>query len=145
VHAIIVLLPLSALLLVLSAVRPVLRRLAGPNAILSLVVLVLVPVTTDAGERLEHRVESSALVIAVNGAPVMDRAAAATRAHREVPNSCGDATRSCRASPDRHRRTVPNCRARRCPRTPRGGQRRDRSTKCEMSIAEQERRAASSS
>ncbi|WNV84829.1 DUF2231 domain-containing protein [Umezawaea sp. Da 62-37] len=63
VHAIIVLLPLSALLLMLSALWPVLRRrLAGPNAILSLVVLALVPVTTDAGEWLEHRVQFSALI-----------------------------------------------------------------------------------
>ncbi|MEO6086356.1 MAG: hypothetical protein ABIQ18_24905 [Umezawaea sp.] len=61
-HAIVVPLPLSALL-VLPALWPALRRrLAGPNAILSIVVLVLVPVTTEAGKWLEHRVESSALV-----------------------------------------------------------------------------------
>lgn len=44
VHAIVVLLPVAALLLVLTAVWPAAsRRLAGPNAILSLVVVVLVP------------------------------------------------------------------------------------------------------
>jgi hypothetical protein len=63
VHAIVVLLPLAALLLVLSAVWPGARyRLAGPNAILSLVVVVLVPITTSAGEWLERRVPESALL-----------------------------------------------------------------------------------
>lgn len=63
VHAIVVLLPLAAGLLVLTAVWPsARRRLAGPNALLSLVVLVLVPITTDAGEWLERRVPSSELL-----------------------------------------------------------------------------------
>ncbi|WP_328324696.1 hypothetical protein OHA70_33935 [Kribbella sp. NBC_00382] len=63
VHAIVVLLPLSALLLMLTAVwAPARRRLAGPNAILSVVVVALVPITTSAGEWLEHRVASTALV-----------------------------------------------------------------------------------
>jgi hypothetical protein len=63
VHAIVVLLPLSALLLVLSALWPAARRkLAGPNAILSVVVVILVPITTDAGEWLERRVASTPLV-----------------------------------------------------------------------------------
>jgi len=63
VHAIVVLLPLSALLLVLSALWPAARgKLAGPNAILSVVVVVLVPITTDAGEWLERRVASTPLV-----------------------------------------------------------------------------------
>ncbi|WIV59177.1 DUF2231 domain-containing protein [Amycolatopsis nalaikhensis] len=63
VHAIVVLLPLAALLLVLSAVWPAARRkLAGPNALLSLLVVVLVPITTDAGEWLERRVAPSPLV-----------------------------------------------------------------------------------
>ncbi|GAB1692638.1 hypothetical protein KRM28CT15_44410 [Krasilnikovia sp. M28-CT-15] len=49
VHAILVLLPLAAVLLVVTAVSPAMRRrLAGPNALLSLAVLALVPVTTDA-------------------------------------------------------------------------------------------------
>jgi hypothetical protein len=63
VHAIVVLLPLAALLLVLTAVRPAARRrLAGPNAILSVLVVVLVPITTEAGEWLERRVASTPLV-----------------------------------------------------------------------------------
>lgn len=60
VHAIVVLVPLASLLLVLSVARPTLRRrLAGPNAVLSVVVLALVPVTTSAGEWLQRRVEST--------------------------------------------------------------------------------------
>jgi hypothetical protein len=63
VHAIVVLLPLAAALLAVTAVWPKMRaRLAGPNALLSLLVVVLVPVTTSAGEWLEHRVTSSALL-----------------------------------------------------------------------------------
>lgn len=63
VHAIVVLLPLAALLLVLTAVWPALRRrLAGPNAILSVIVVALVPVTTSAGEWLEHRIAETPLV-----------------------------------------------------------------------------------
>lgn len=63
VHAVVVLLPLAALLLVLSAVWPAARaKLAGPNAILSVVVLALVPVTTDAGEWLERRLPSTPLI-----------------------------------------------------------------------------------
>jgi hypothetical protein len=63
VHAIVVLLPLAALLLVLSAVWPAARgKLAGPNAILSVLVVVLVPITTDAGEWLERRIASTPLV-----------------------------------------------------------------------------------
>src|SRR5690349_4975012 len=63
VHAIVVLLPLAALLLVLTAVWPAARRrLAGPNAILSVLVVALVPVTTSAGEWLEHRIAETPLV-----------------------------------------------------------------------------------
>lgn len=63
VHAVVVLLPLCALLLVLTAVWPAARqRLAGPNALLSLFVLALVPITTDAGEWLESRVTETGLV-----------------------------------------------------------------------------------
>ncbi len=63
VHAIVVLLPLAALLLVLSALWPAVRRkVAGPNAILAVLVVVLVPITTDAGEWLERRVASTPLV-----------------------------------------------------------------------------------
>lgn len=47
----------------LTAVRPAARRrLAGPNAILSVIVVGLVPVTTSAGEWLEHRVAGTALL-----------------------------------------------------------------------------------
>ena len=38
------------------------RRLAGPNAILSVLVVVLVPITTSAGEWLEHRLAPNALI-----------------------------------------------------------------------------------
>jgi len=63
VHATVVLLPLAALLLVMTAAWPAARRrLAGPNAILSIVVVVLVPITTSAGEWLESRVPDSALL-----------------------------------------------------------------------------------
>lgn len=63
VHAVVVLLPLAALLLVLTAVWPVARRhLAGANAVLSVGVVVLVPLTTSAGEWLEKHVEDSGLV-----------------------------------------------------------------------------------
>jgi hypothetical protein len=63
VHAIVVLLPLAALLLVLTAFWPAARpRLAAPNAILSILVVVLVPLTTSAGEWLENRVPQSALL-----------------------------------------------------------------------------------
>jgi len=63
VHAIVVLLPLAAVLLVLCALWPAVRRkLAGPNVLLSLILVVLVPITTDAGEWLEKRVASTPLV-----------------------------------------------------------------------------------
>jgi hypothetical protein len=63
VHAIVVLLPLAALLLVLSALWPAARnKLAAPNAILSVLVVILVPITTDAGEWLERRVASTPAV-----------------------------------------------------------------------------------
>jgi hypothetical protein len=63
VHAIVVLLPLSAVLLVLTALwPPARRRFAGPNAVLALVVVGLVPVTTSAGEWLERHVASTELI-----------------------------------------------------------------------------------
>ena len=63
VHAIVVLLPLAALLVLLTAVWPAARqRLAAANAVLSVVVLVLVPITTSAGEWLERRVPQTALL-----------------------------------------------------------------------------------
>lgn len=63
VHAIVVLLPLSALLLVATAVWPAARRkLAGINAVLATLTLLLVPVTTNAGEWLQARVDETSLV-----------------------------------------------------------------------------------
>lgn len=63
VQAIVVLLPLAALLLVLSALWPAARaKLAGPNAILAILVVILVPITTDAGGWLERRVASTPAV-----------------------------------------------------------------------------------
>ncbi|MEU4191602.1 DUF2231 domain-containing protein [Kribbella sp. NPDC026611] len=63
VHAVVVLLPLAAALLVLTALWPAAkRRLAGPNAILSLLVVVLVPITTNAGEWLEGRLTPNPLI-----------------------------------------------------------------------------------
>lgn len=63
VHAIVVLLPLSAALLVLTALWPVARRrLAGPNALLAVLVVVLVPITTSAGEWLEHNLAPNSLI-----------------------------------------------------------------------------------
>lgn len=63
VHAVVVLLPLSAALLALTALWPTARRrLAGPNAILSVLVVVLVPITTSAGEWLESRLTPDPLI-----------------------------------------------------------------------------------
>ena len=63
VHAIVVLLPLAAALLALTALWPLARRrLAGPNAILAVLVVVLVPITTSAGEWLEGRVSPNPLI-----------------------------------------------------------------------------------
>ncbi|MFG1912562.1 DUF2231 domain-containing protein [Kribbella sp. NPDC048928] len=63
VHAIVVLLPLCAALLALTALWPAARRrLAGPNAILSVLVVVLVPITTSAGEWLESRLTPDPLI-----------------------------------------------------------------------------------
>jgi hypothetical protein len=63
VHAIVVLLPLSAALLLITAIWPTARRrLAGPNAILALLVVVLVPITTSAGEWLEHTLAPNPLI-----------------------------------------------------------------------------------
>ena len=63
VHAIVVLLPLAAALLLLTALwTPARRHLAGPNAVLSVLVVVLVPVTTSAGEWLEHKLAPNPLI-----------------------------------------------------------------------------------
>ncbi|MGW0021310.1 DUF2231 domain-containing protein [Rhodococcus sp. NPDC003382] len=60
VHAIVVLVPLVALGVVLSALWPVARvRLVWPTLALAVVLLVLTPVTTDAGEWLEQQLGES--------------------------------------------------------------------------------------
>lgn len=60
VHAVVVLMPLSALLLVLTAFwAPARRRLAGANVVLALSTVVIVPFTTSAGEWLEQHVPRS--------------------------------------------------------------------------------------
>ena len=63
VHFIVVLAPLTAVLAILCAVWPAARqRLVWLVLALSLAVAVLTPLTTEAGEWLEHRVERSALL-----------------------------------------------------------------------------------
>ncbi|GCB44605.1 DUF2231 domain-containing protein [Streptomyces sp. NL15-2K] len=63
VHVVVVLVPLTALCLVLCAVRPsLMRRFGFALPILALVSLVSVPLTTNAGEWLEQHVDSNALV-----------------------------------------------------------------------------------
>ena len=63
VHAIVVLVPLTAVLLVLTTLWPAARqRLGIANAVLATVTLAAVPLTTEAGDWLEHHVQRSALV-----------------------------------------------------------------------------------
>ena len=63
VHAVVVLVPLSALLIVLVTVWPAARaRLTVPAALVAVGTLISVPLTTEAGEWLEHRVERTALL-----------------------------------------------------------------------------------
>jgi VanZ family protein len=63
VHFIVVLAPLTALLAIVCAVWPSARkRLIWLVAALSIVTIVLTPLTTSAGEWLEHRVGLSPLV-----------------------------------------------------------------------------------
>jgi hypothetical protein len=63
VHVIVVLLPLSSLLLVVTAIwAKARRRLAGANALLAVFVWIMVPVTTNAGEWLERRVPRTDLL-----------------------------------------------------------------------------------
>jgi hypothetical protein len=65
VHAVVVLVPLAALLVVLVTAWPAARaRLTLPTAIIAVVALVAVPLTTSAGEWLEHRVPRTALLSA---------------------------------------------------------------------------------
>lgn len=63
VHVVVVLIPLTAVLLVLIALSPAVRqRFAMLTAALSALALISVPVTTSAGEWLEHHVARTALV-----------------------------------------------------------------------------------
>ncbi len=63
VHVVVVLVPLTALLVVLSAVWPAARRRLGVlTPLVALVAVVSVPLTTHAGEWLEARVPPDALV-----------------------------------------------------------------------------------
>jgi hypothetical protein len=63
VHAVVVLIPLAAVLLVLIAVWPAARRrFTVLTAILAALALISVPITTDAGDWLEHHVPRTPLV-----------------------------------------------------------------------------------
>ncbi|KQX75851.1 MULTISPECIES: DUF2231 domain-containing protein [Aeromicrobium] len=63
VHATVVIIPLAVLTVILGAVWPRFRAWAGPLPVgLSLVGLVLVPLSTSTGETLEKHVERSALL-----------------------------------------------------------------------------------
>ena len=63
VHATVVMIPLAALTVVLAAVWPRFRRWAGPlPAAISLIGVILVPLSTSTGETLERHVERSALL-----------------------------------------------------------------------------------
>ncbi|WP_406137207.1 hypothetical protein OH828_00345 [Streptomyces anulatus] len=63
VHAVVVLVPLAALCLVACAVwPPVMRRFGLALPALALIALVFVPLTTNAGEWLEERVQETPLL-----------------------------------------------------------------------------------
>lgn len=63
VHAVVVLVPLTAVLVVAVAFWPAARyRLSVPTAVLAAITLALVPVTTDAGEWLEHHLPRTPLL-----------------------------------------------------------------------------------
>lgn len=63
VHAVVVLVPLTALLTVLSAVWPAARRRIGiVTPLAGLITLILVPITQNAGEWLEQRVGNAPLI-----------------------------------------------------------------------------------
>jgi hypothetical protein len=115
VHAVVGLVPATALLVVLVAVWPAARRrLVWVAAGLALVTLVAVPVTTDAGEWLERRVERTALLrahtqlgdtmlpwvigLAVVALAILARTLLAARATRGgVPVAAGDGPGTARA------------------------------------------------
>ncbi|MBW0291220.1 hypothetical protein ATN37_02310 [Rhodococcus sp. MH15] len=63
VHLVVVLVPISALLLVLAVCWPAARiRLGLAPAAIALITLIAVPITTDAGEWLEHQIPEDPLV-----------------------------------------------------------------------------------
>jgi hypothetical protein len=63
VHAVVALVPVSALLVLLVAVWPAARRQwAVPTAVLAVATAVCVPLATESGEWLERRVESTTLL-----------------------------------------------------------------------------------
>ena len=63
VHIVVVLVPLTSLLLVLVAVWPAARaRWVGLTVALAVVTLAAVPLTTEAGEWLEHRLPHSEII-----------------------------------------------------------------------------------
>ncbi len=63
VHAVVVLLPIAALLAIIGAVRPAARRRLGiVTPLLAMVAVLLIPLTTNAGEWLQSRVTNTALV-----------------------------------------------------------------------------------
>jgi hypothetical protein len=63
VHAVVVLVPLTALALVVCAVWPqIMRRFGVFLPVLALVTLIAVPLTTDSGEWLQERVPETSLV-----------------------------------------------------------------------------------
>ena len=63
VHAVVVLVPLAALLVVLVTTWPAARaRLTPAAAVVAVVAPICVPLTTSAGEWLEHQVVSTALL-----------------------------------------------------------------------------------
>jgi hypothetical protein len=118
VHAVVGLVPVTALLVVLVAVWPAARRLlVWPTAALALVTLICVPVTTEAGEWLERRVERTALLrahtelgdtmlpwviaLAVVALAFLARKLLADRAdragHREAPVAATDGPGAARA------------------------------------------------
>ncbi|KQV07776.1 DUF2231 domain-containing protein [Leifsonia sp. Root112D2] len=65
VHVAVVLVPLSALCTLASAVWPAARRRLGiVTPLLALVVLILIPIVTDAGQWLQERVHTTPLIAA---------------------------------------------------------------------------------
>jgi hypothetical protein len=63
VHAVVILIPLAALMTILSAVWPAARRRLGIfTPLVALAALIIVPIATDAGEWLQARVANTQLV-----------------------------------------------------------------------------------